>query len=395
MKFPDDIYEPAEDSDLLLKHAKKEIKSMNKSDLKICEVGVGSGHVIRNVAKKIPQNDYFGSDINPSAIYYTKKTFEENNLKINLVQKPLLEGFDEKFDVLLFNAPYLPMEDGDKFEDLTLKDKAIYGGKHGYEPIEDLILQVEKKLDDGGFVLLLFSSLSNLEYIEDVLEKNLFDYEVLEKENVFFEDLICLKFWKSDVLKEVSSKVDNIKYLAKGKHSLVLDGSFEGKSCIIKVGEEKDLQIENIFNKKLENESFVPEVYYSGKNYIVREKFEGEIIEEFLETNGKESILDILDKVLEVTFRLDELGINKQEMTNPYKHIFILDKAEVMFIDYERCLYTQKPKNTTQFLQYIRRNRNLLEEKGIEIDEDKIFEVSKKYKENMFKITMDEIISEK
>ena len=40
-------------------------------------------------------------------------------------------------------------------------------------------------------------------------------------------------------------------------------------------------------------------------------------------------------------------------MQNPYKHILIKGK-KVKMIDFERCYYNDKPKNVTQFCQFIR-----------------------------------------
>ena len=158
-----DFYEPCEDSELLLRNAINVIEKMqNKENLKICEVGVGSGYVISNIAKKFKKkHEYFGCDINVEAIVSTLSMFKEIKQKINFKECDLLESFDEEFDLILFNTPYLPLEEGEKYEDLNLIDKAIYGGKNGYEIIEKFILQVGKNLQFNSKVVMVFSSLSN------------------------------------------------------------------------------------------------------------------------------------------------------------------------------------------------------------------------------------------
>jgi len=371
------IYEPAEDSKLLLKYSKKELdKSSNKN---ILEVGIGSGFCISNLQKNFPKNKYFGTDINPFAIELVK----EENRNINLKKGNLFNSFKNlKFDLILFNTPYFPVEDGEKFEDLTLKDRAIYGGEKGWETIEEFIIESKKYLKKNAKVIMIFSSLSNFDQIKKILEENLFSYEILEEENSFFEKIYCLKFYPLKILTQLKNKkISNIKFLAKGKHSIVLDGEFESKNIIIKIGLEKDIQIENKFLTQLKKEFFIPQLFFSEKTFCVREKLEGQNIKDFLiEEINKEKIIKVLNKIFEITNKLDELKINKQEMTNPYKHIFIDSNLDVKMIDFERCLFTNKPKNTTQFLQYIRRNINLLKEKEIFIDEKKIFKISKKYK---------------
>ncbi len=381
-----DFYEPCEDSELLLRNAINVIEKMqDKENLKICEVGVGSGYVISNIAKKFKKkHEYFGCDINLGAIVSTLNMFKEIKQKINLKECDLLESFDEEFDLILFNTPYLPCEEGEKYENLKLIDKAIYGGKNGYEVIEKFILEVGKNLEFNSKVVMVFSSLSNFYYIKDVLKRNFYEFEMLENLEVFFEELIAIKFWRNEFYYELCEKgVLDLKYLASGKHSVVYQGKYKLKDVVIKVGLDKDISIEKMYLEKLQNEKFVPKFYFSGNGYVVREKVEGELIGEFLERAKGKEIEIVLNKILVVTSRMDELGINKKEMTNPYKHIYVINKNKeyyIKMIDYERCIFTEKPKNTTQFLQYIRKNIDLLKSKQIVLSEEKIFLISKEIK---------------
>ena len=77
---------------------------------------------------------------------------------------------------------------------------------------------------------------------------------------------------------------------------------------------------------------------------------------------------------------MDILGVNKQELTNPYKDILITKGNKAVMIDFERCRESKKPKNVTQFLQYIARNKPLLESRGFRIDKKKLIRLGKKYK---------------
>ncbi len=389
------FYEPAEDSNLLLETTISYLKFINKtSNQSICEIGVGSGFVISNISKQLPKNNYFGSDINPDAIVQTKDEFKKINQNVNLKNKPFFDGFPkQQFDLILFNTPYLPCENREKFEDLKLIDKAIYGGKHGYEVIEEFIYQINEHLNENGKVIMIFSSLSHLNYIEDILKKNFFEFKILKQEDVFFETLYSMQIEKSQILKELSQKLTKIKYLASGKHSTVLEGKYKNKPAIIKIGKVKDISIEALFLEKLQTQSFVPKLFFKSETYVAREKFEGVLIEKFLKTSNKDDIEIVLNQILQITQKMDKLGINKFEMTNPYKHIYIEKGLKVKMIDFERCLFTEKPKNTTQFFQYLRRFINLLKEKNINLSDVKMFEISKKYKRKMFRFTIKDIIN--
>jgi len=294
----------------------------------------------------------------------------------------------------------LPCEDGETLEDLEIKDRAIYGGKKGYEVIEKFLYQINDKLEDNGFVLMLFSSLSHKKYIEDILDNNFFEYELVAKRNEFFEELYIFKIFKSEVLKRINKisdrNLNNLKYFSKGKHSVILDGVVNGiDDVIIKVGDFKDLQIESIYLKQLQSYGFVPKIYFvDDKNeFIIMEKLAGQTIKEFLEVeNDREKIIKVLDEILRICQKLDELQLNKFELTNPYKHIFVDDDLNVKFIDFERTIKSLNPKNTRQILQYFRRNQSLLLEKGIELDSEKIMEIAKRLKKGSVEFGIEELI---
>jgi len=389
------VYEPEDDSFLLLESIEKFLYNFDNNDLKICEVGVGSGFVISGVAKSFPNNVFSGVDINPDAIVSTKSRFEKINNKINLYNGNLLEPIKEKQDLIFFNTPYLPCEEGEIFENLEIIDKAIYGGEKGYEIIEEFILQISDKLNLNGCVFMLFSNLSNKIYIDELLNKLFFNFEIIEEQHHFFEQLFIYKITMSDVLKKiVDSGVKNLKYFTAGKHSKVFQGIFNNKPVIIKIGIAQHLEKEGYFLKKLESEKFTSELFVTDSNFVVKEFIDGIRIDEWIgKVVDKQEFLIVLQNIIDVCIRLDELKINKFEMTNPYKHIFIQEDLSVKFIDFERCIFSMDPKNTTQLLQYFyRRNRDNFKRVGFDISFKKIIDVAKNYKDLGKKFKVEEIL---
>jgi len=80
---------------------------------------------------------------------------------------------------------------------------------------------------------------------------------------------------------------------------------------------------------------------------------------------------------------MDKLKVNKKEMHHPVKHIIVKNDKAFM-IDFERCFKTNKPKNVTQFSQFIMSNNleELLNKKGFKIDKIKLLKILIKYKHN-------------
>lgn len=160
--------------------------------------------------------------------------------------------------------------------------------------------------------------------------------------------------------------------LAKGKHGVVYNAKYNGKDCVVKKTLEKGPQSdcitkEAMFLKKLNKIGIGPNMFFSDNEKIVMEKVKGVLIKDVdLKKNAFVAI-----SVLNQCYKMDKLGVSKFEMTNPYKHIFV-DKRKVKMIDFERCIYTNKPKNVTQFCEYLRR-------KGFDIDKQALID----YKNNV------------
>ena len=78
------------------------------------------------------------------------------------MQADLLAAFDDevKFDLILFNAPYLPSEAN---EAETWIGRSWAGGVNGRQVIDRFIRQVHPHLKPGGRVLLMQSTLAGVE----------------------------------------------------------------------------------------------------------------------------------------------------------------------------------------------------------------------------------------
>jgi len=367
------LYKPREDSFLLQKQVKKFAKGF------VLDVGTGSGILALEAVKKRTVKKVIAMDIQQKVIDHCQQHII--NKKIQFLKSNLFNEIEEKFDTIIFNPPYLP-------QNAKLKDLTLDGGKKGYEVLERFLNEVNDYLKPDGIVLIGFSSLTKKEKIDGIIERNLLSHELLDKKHVFFEDLFVYLIQKTDVLKKLEKKISNLNFFAKGHRGFLFKGKYKGKDVAVKLKNPKSEAIGRIQNeikylRLLNKHKIGPKLIFSGKDYFVYEYIKGDFILDFIEKNSKSKIKKVLKDVFNQMFIIDNLGINKEEMHHPYKHI-IINKNKPILIDFERCYKTKKPHNVTQFCQFLisKKINFLLNKKKINIDKEKVIEFAKRYKKN-------------
>lgn len=182
------VYLPSDDSFLLAENL--EIKEGQS----VLEIGTGSGIV--SMYASLLTDDVTATDINYNALELAEKNFKINNIDtIKLEFGDLFEPVkDQKFDVILFNTPYLPTDSDDIINDDL--NYAFDGGLDGRNVIDRFINQVSNHLNDKGIVQMIQSSLSDNEKTLNMFDRNGFIAEIAESEKFFFEEIVLINAYK-------------------------------------------------------------------------------------------------------------------------------------------------------------------------------------------------------
>lgn len=113
-------------------------------EMRIVEVGVGSGIISILLALHLPKARFIAVDISPQALAVARRNIEAFSLsdRIELREGDLLSCVDEKIDLLVSNPPYIahdaPLESNLSYE----PQNALFGGEIGDEIIQRLLDEV-------------------------------------------------------------------------------------------------------------------------------------------------------------------------------------------------------------------------------------------------------------
>jgi release factor glutamine methyltransferase len=165
------VYKPAEDTFLIAENLQ-----LQPAD-NVLDIGTGCG--ILAVLSALQAEHVVAVDINPRAVKCAKLNASLNDVldDVEVIRGDLLAPLKDTaaFNVILFNAPYLPTE---KEEAREWIDYAWSGGEAGRQVIDRFLAQAPRHLKPSGRILLVQSTLSNIEKTLSDLRKQGFEAKI-------------------------------------------------------------------------------------------------------------------------------------------------------------------------------------------------------------------------
>ena len=131
------------------------LKNHRNKDLRILDIGTGSGCIAVSLAKNMPDSQIYAIDISEEALLLAEKNAIRNNVEVHFFQQDIFSDLhrhilSEKFDIIVSNPPYIAPNEKSIMHDNVLK----------YEPHialfvpQDDPLLFYKKIADTGHLLL-------------------------------------------------------------------------------------------------------------------------------------------------------------------------------------------------------------------------------------------------
>jgi release factor glutamine methyltransferase len=169
------MYSPSEDSLLLAESIKQ---YTGKSAL---EIGVGSGIILKIL------HDNFkivaGTDIHFMSLKHCRDNLPND---IMLACCDAASVFHYRFDLIVSNPPYLPLDN-------VNKDYAINGGSTGIEMTLHFIRSGISILDIRGRMLIISSNLADTTKLEESMSQMNLKKTIIKQRKLFFETLQCIE----------------------------------------------------------------------------------------------------------------------------------------------------------------------------------------------------------
>ena len=137
---------PRPETEELLELAIREIEKFNLKDLKIIDIGTGSGIIPIVLKKNFPEAEVSAIDFSEKALETAKKNADFHNLDINFIhQNYLEENLSEVYDIIISNPPYIGMDEESEIADSV---KEFEPKMALFSPTSNALIFYEKIADD-------------------------------------------------------------------------------------------------------------------------------------------------------------------------------------------------------------------------------------------------------
>ncbi|CAI5746314.1 unnamed protein product [Peronospora destructor] len=208
----------------------------------------------------------------------------------------------------------------------------------------------------------------------------------------------------------LATKVANLRFFARGKRGVLYAGELRSndKPVVAKLAADAtfagSVTLEARWIRAVNRMGIGAKLIDAGSGWFLCEQLEGKNVVEFLGQNHKvttpANALWVIREMLCQCFSMDLMGVNKEEMTHPHRHIIVHRSMQLpgnwrcTFIDFEKCSSSKKPKNVTQLCQFLSSPRMiaLLASKHVKLDILKLRQSTKRYKQNLSTHTFSDIM---
>jgi release factor glutamine methyltransferase len=170
---------PRPETEELVEFLDPEIRGQ-KSEVRIIDVGTGSGVIALSLAQKFPEAKIIATDISDDALLLAHENAVRFGIaRVQFLKSDLLEKVDGKFHIIVANLPYVSRYDRDQLAPEVLRDPevALFAGEKGDEIIRRLIETAPSYLSTGGLLALEIGLGQEPTLIDLLRDKNYGDIE--------------------------------------------------------------------------------------------------------------------------------------------------------------------------------------------------------------------------
>ena len=144
---------PRFETEELVDYTIKYIKKYFNENIKILDIGTGSGCIALSLKDNLKDAYIDACDISDKALEIAQKNSKKNNLNVHFIQSDIFENIKEKYDVIISNPPYIAYDE--EIMDIVKNNEphqALYADNNGLYFYEQILENAKKYLKEKNII---------------------------------------------------------------------------------------------------------------------------------------------------------------------------------------------------------------------------------------------------
>lgn len=140
---------PRFETELLVEKTIKYINKYFNNEIKILDIGTGSGCIAITLNKLLDNSRVTAVDISKNALDVARENNKINNTDVNFIESDVFSNINEKYDVIISNPPYISYDED--IMDVVYNNEphmALYADDNGLYFYDKILRECRKYLND-------------------------------------------------------------------------------------------------------------------------------------------------------------------------------------------------------------------------------------------------------
>lgn len=153
IKVNKNVLIPRRETEELVEKTLTCLKEHLNTQIKILDIGTGSGCIAITLKKLLPLSEIDALDISKEALEVAKSNAKLNKVHINFIESNLFQNIKDKYDCIISNPPYISKDE--KIMDIVKNNEphlALYAKENGLYFYHQILKEAKKYLSSKSII---------------------------------------------------------------------------------------------------------------------------------------------------------------------------------------------------------------------------------------------------